>query len=99
MSRYPRTGIEMQSLCKQLDIGFPGPIFTQRRTPFPVDRIGLDTLKLASSRVTDLEIFKDVNQRASEAGVAPVLVPTPPLRDADVQRIVETVAHRLVRLL
>ena len=34
-----------------------------------------------------------------EAGAAPVFVPAPPLRDADVQRIVETAAHRLVRLL
>ena len=33
------------------------------------------------------------------AGVAPVFVPAPPLRDADVQRIVETAAHHLVRLL
>ena len=33
------------------------------------------------------------------AGAAPVFVPAPPLRDADVQRIVETAAHRLVRLL
>jgi hypothetical protein len=35
----------------------------------------------------------------SEEGAAPVFVPAPPLRDADVQRIVETAAHRLVRLL
>ena len=34
-----------------------------------------------------------------EAGDAPVFVPAPPLRDADVQRIVEMAAHRLVRLL
>jgi len=34
-----------------------------------------------------------------EEGAAPVFVPAPPLRDDDVQRIVETVAHRLVRLL
>ena len=99
MSRCPRTGIEMQSLCKQLDVRFPSPIFTQRSTRFLVDRIGLDTPKLASSRVTDLELLNDVNQRASEAGVAPVLVPAAPLWDADVQRIVETAAHRLVRLL
>ncbi|MBT4500159.1 MAG: hypothetical protein HOC74_20690 [Gemmatimonadetes bacterium] len=32
-------------------------------------------------------------------GTAPVFVPAPHLRDADVQRIVETAAHRLVRLL
>ena len=69
----------MQSLCKQLDVGFPSPIFTQRSTRFLVDRIGLDTRKLASCRVTDLELLSDVNQRANEAGVAPVLVPAPPL--------------------
>ena len=34
-----------------------------------------------------------------EEGAAPVFVPAPPLRDDDVQRIVETAAHRLVRLL
>ena len=34
-----------------------------------------------------------------EEGVAPVFVPAPPLRDDDVQRIGETAAHRLVRLL
>ena len=35
----------------------------------------------------------------SEEGVAPVFVPAPPLGDADVQRLVEIAAHRLVRLL
>jgi hypothetical protein len=35
----------------------------------------------------------------SEEGAAPVFMPAPPLRDADVQRIVETAAYRLVRLL
>ena len=35
----------------------------------------------------------------SEEGAAPEFVPAPPLRDADVQRIVEIAAHRLVRLL
>ena len=34
-----------------------------------------------------------------EEGAAPVFVPAPPLRDDDIQRIVETAAHRLVRLL
>ena len=34
-----------------------------------------------------------------EARVAPVFVPAPPLPDAEVQRIVETAAYRLVRLL
>ena len=36
---------------------------------------------------------------SDKKGAAPVFVPAPPLRDADVQRIVETAAHRLVRLL
>ncbi|MBC8254802.1 MAG: transposase [Ardenticatenia bacterium] len=34
-----------------------------------------------------------------EEGTAPVFVPAPPLGDADVQRVVEMAAHRLVRLL
>jgi hypothetical protein len=34
-----------------------------------------------------------------QKGAAPVFVPAPPLRDDDVQWIVETPAHRLVRLL
>ena len=34
-----------------------------------------------------------------EEEAAPVFVPAPPLRDDDIQRIVETAAHRLVRLL
>ena len=33
------------------------------------------------------------------AGAAPVFVPALPLRDADVQWVVETAAHRQVRLL
>ena len=79
----------MQSLCKQLDIGFPSQIFTHRSTCFLVDRIGLGTHKLASSRVTDLKLLNDVNQRVSEEEVAPVLMPAPPLRDAEVQQIVD----------
>ena len=35
----------------------------------------------------------------AKEGEAPVFVPAPPLSDADVQRVVETAAHRLVRLL
>ena len=35
----------------------------------------------------------------NKAGAAPVFVPAPPLSDADVQRIIATAAHRLVRLL
>ena len=57
---------EMQSLCKQLGVGFLSSTFTQRSTRFLVDRMGLDTLKLASSRVTDLELLNDVNQRADQ---------------------------------
>ena len=36
---------------------------------------------------------------SDKKGAAPVFVPAPPLRDTDVQRIVETAAHRLLRLL
>ena len=36
---------------------------------------------------------------SDKKGAAPVFVPASPLRDTDVQRIVETAAHRLLRLL
>ena len=57
---------EMQSLCEQLGVGFLSSTFTQRSTRFLVDRMGLDTIKLASSRVTDLEVLDDVNRRADQ---------------------------------
>ena len=36
---------------------------------------------------------------SDKKGAAPVFVPAPPLRDTDIQRMVETAAHRLLRLL
>ncbi|MEE2658841.1 MAG: N-acetylneuraminate synthase family protein [Candidatus Latescibacterota bacterium] len=57
---------EMQSLCRELGVGFLSSTFTKRSTRFLVDRMGVDTLKLASSRVTDLALLGDVNQRADQ---------------------------------
>jgi sialic acid synthase SpsE len=57
---------EMQELCQRLGVGFLSSTFTRRSTRFLVDRMGLDTLKLASSRVVDLELLDDVNARADQ---------------------------------
>jgi len=44
-------------------------------------------------------LMLDVVSASDKKGAAPVFVPAPPLRDTDVQQIVETAAHRLLRLL
>ncbi|MEW6753933.1 MAG: N-acetylneuraminate synthase family protein [Candidatus Latescibacterota bacterium] len=56
--------LEMQSLCGELGIGFLSSTFTLRSTAFLVDRMGVDSLKLASSRLTDLKLLDHVNSRA-----------------------------------
>jgi len=58
--------LEMQSLCAELGIGFLSSTFTVRSTGFLVDRMGLDVLKLASSRVTDAKLLDYVNSRADQ---------------------------------
>ena len=60
--------LEMQALCRELGIGFLSSTFTRRSTDFLVDRMGLDTLKLASSRVPDLPLLDYVNSRADQVG-------------------------------
>lgn len=57
---------EMQRLCRDLGVGFLSSTFTRRSTRFLVDKMGLDTLKLASSRVTDIELLDDVDRRADQ---------------------------------
>ena len=57
---------EMQSRCKELGIGFLSSTFTLRSTMFLVDKMGLDALKLASSRFTHLDLLDDVNRRADQ---------------------------------
>lgn len=58
--------LEMQSLCAQLGIGFLSSTFTVRSTDFLVDRMGVDVLKLASSRVADARLLDYVNSRADQ---------------------------------
>ena len=62
----PDVHFEMQGLCKELEIGFLSSTFTLRSTMFLVDKMGVDALKLASSRVTHLELLDDVNRRADQ---------------------------------
>jgi len=57
---------EMQHLCRELGIGFLSSTFTLRSTAFLVDQMGLDALKLASSRVPHLELLDYVNARADQ---------------------------------
>lgn len=58
--------LEMQALCRELGIGFLSSTFTRRSTAFLVDRLGVDALKLASSRVPDLPLLDYVNGRADQ---------------------------------
>ena len=55
---------QMQDLCHDLDIEFLSSTFTRRSTDFLVDRMELESLKLASSRVTDHDLLRYVNERA-----------------------------------
>ena len=57
---------DMQALCRELGIGFLCSTFSRRSTAFLVEKMGCDALKLASSRVTDLDLLNDVNARASQ---------------------------------
>ncbi|MFH1571768.1 MAG: N-acetylneuraminate synthase family protein [Gemmatimonadota bacterium] len=57
---------EMQALCRDLGVGFLSSTFTVRSTAFLVDRMGLDALKLASSRVPDARLLDYVASRADQ---------------------------------
>ena len=57
---------EMQALCEQLNVGFLSSAFTVGSAGFLIDNMGLDKLKLASSRVTDLKLLDYVNNRANQ---------------------------------
>ena len=57
---------EMQTLCRELGVGFLSSTFTAQSTAFLVDRMGCDALKLASSRVSDLDLLDYVNGRANQ---------------------------------
>lgn len=57
---------EMQALCRELGIGFLCSTFTLRSSVFLVDEMGCDALKLASSRVTHMELLDYVNSRADQ---------------------------------
>ena len=57
---------EMQQLCGELGITFLSSTFTLRSTDFLVDRMGLTALKLASSRIVDIELLEHVNARAEQ---------------------------------
>jgi len=57
---------QMQELCKKLGVGFLSSSFTKRSTIFLVDKMGLDTLKIASGRIVHLDLLKDINSRADQ---------------------------------
>jgi sialic acid synthase SpsE len=57
---------EMQELCRTKGIGFLSSTFSLRSTAFLVDKMGCDQLKIASSRVTDLKLLDDINNRAGQ---------------------------------
>ena len=57
---------EMQTLCRELGIEFLSSAFTRGSATFLIDRMGLDSLKLASSRVTQLELLDFVNSRSDQ---------------------------------
>jgi len=61
---------EMQTLCRELGVGFLSSTFTARSTAFLVDRMGCNALKLASSRVPDLDLLTYVNSRADQVKTA-----------------------------
>ena len=58
--------LEMQALCQERGIGFLCSTFTRRSTDFLVDRLGCTELKLASSRVADLELLDYIESRADQ---------------------------------
>ncbi|MDP6776984.1 MAG: N-acetylneuraminate synthase family protein [Candidatus Latescibacteria bacterium] len=57
---------EMQGHCQELGIGFLCSTFSRKSTAFLVEEMGCTVLKLASSRVTDLDLLDDVNERAEQ---------------------------------
>ena len=60
----PEIHFDMQALCGELGIEFLSSTFTIRSNAFLVDKKGLESLKLASSRIVDAELLDDVNSRA-----------------------------------
>lgn len=57
---------EMQQLCAELKVKFLSSTFTKRSTAFLVDRMGVDTLKIASGRIVHHDLLQDVNSRADQ---------------------------------
>jgi len=57
---------EMQTLCREKGVEFLSSTFTLRSTAFLVDQMGCEALKLASSRVSHLELLDYVNSRADQ---------------------------------
>jgi len=62
----PEIYFEMQALCHKQGIGFLCSTFTLRSSAFLVDKMGCDALKLASSRVTHMDLLDYVNRRADQ---------------------------------
>jgi sialic acid synthase SpsE len=62
----PEVHCEMQSLCYEKGLEFLSSTFTVRSTVFLVDKMGLDALKLASSRIVHLDLLDCVNSRADQ---------------------------------
>lgn len=62
----PQIHFEMQALCKEKRIEFLSSTFTVRSTVFLVDKMGLEALKLASSRMVHLDLLDYVNSRADQ---------------------------------
>jgi len=57
---------EMQSVCQERGIEFLSSTFTLRSTVFLVDKMGLNSLKLASSRIVHPDLLEYVNSRADQ---------------------------------
>jgi len=57
---------EMQEVCKEKGVGFLSSTFTVCSTQFLIDKMGLNVLKLASSRCTDKKLLDYVNSRADQ---------------------------------
>ena len=55
---------ELQEECNQAGIEFLSSTFTLRSTRFLVEKMGLSKLKVASGRVTHLDLLDDINDRA-----------------------------------
>jgi sialic acid synthase SpsE len=57
---------EMAELCEHKGIGFLSSAFTLGSAGFLIDKMGQDKLKLASSRVNQLDLLDYVNSRADQ---------------------------------